>query len=63
MEETFVSLREKPCGETVASQAAKTVESVRGRNCPTCSARITKGMRDFSDLLTKMVEVVVSQVS
>ncbi|KAN0088147.1 hypothetical protein V8E55_005204 [Tylopilus felleus] len=62
MEETFVSLREKPCGETVASQAAKTVESVRGRNCPTCSARITKGMRDFSDLLTKMVEVVVSQI-
>ena len=63
MNGVFVELQEKPCGATVASLAAKTVQSVKAHDCPTCSANITKGMRNFSDLLAKKVEEVVSQVS
>ena len=63
MKEVFLELREKPCGATVASLAAKTMQSVQDRNCPTCSANITEGMRNFSDLLAKKVEKVVSRVS
>ena len=62
MEETFGVLREKPCGATVASLATKTVQIVKERNCPGCSANITEGMRGFSDLLAGKVEEVVSQV-
>ena len=63
IEEMFTVLREKPCGATVASLAAKTVQSVKDRNCTSCSARITEGMRDFSELLTRKVDEVVSGVS
>ena len=63
VEETFVALREKPCGATVTSLAAKTVQIVKDYNCTSCSARITEGMRDFSDLLVRKVEEVVSRVS
>lgn len=62
MEETFVALRDKPCRATVESVAAKTVQSVKGRNCPGCSGTISEGMRDFSELLTGKVEEVVSKV-
>ncbi|KAI9464709.1 hypothetical protein HD554DRAFT_2280652 [Boletus coccyginus] len=62
MNEVFLELREKPCGTTVASLAAKTVQNVKDRNCPICSANITEGMRDFSALLVRKVEEVVSQV-
>lgn len=63
MNEVFLELREKPCGTTVASLAAKTVRNVKDRNCPICSANITEGMRDFSALFVRKVEEVVSQVS
>ncbi|KAH0836774.1 hypothetical protein J3R83DRAFT_8523 [Lanmaoa asiatica] len=63
MKEMFMALGEKPCQATVASLAAKTVQSVKDRNCPACSANVTEGMRDFSDLLARKVEEVVSRVS
>ncbi|KAF8553554.1 hypothetical protein OG21DRAFT_1211561 [Imleria badia] len=62
MEGMFGVLREKPCGATVASLADKTVQSVKERNCPACSANITEGMRDFSDLLSRKVEEVISPI-
>lgn len=62
MEETFVALRNKPCSATVEDFAAKTVQNVRARNCPGCSVNISEGMRDFSELLTRKVEEVVSKV-
>ncbi|KAG8221054.1 hypothetical protein J3R82DRAFT_2565 [Butyriboletus roseoflavus] len=62
MKEMFTVLWEKPCGATVASLAAKTVQSVKDLNCASCSSRITEGMRDFSELLTRKVEEEVSQI-
>lgn len=62
MVETFAALRDKPCRVTVESFAAKTVQSVRARNCPTCSVNISEHMRDFSELLTRKVDEVVSEV-
>lgn len=62
MKEVFLELQEKPCGATVTSLAEKTVQTVKARNCPTCSASITEGMRNFSDLLAKKVEEVVSRI-
>ena len=63
MEETFTALRDKPCKETVKASAEKTVQTVKTRNCPVCSPKITEGMRDFLDLFTRKVEETVSQVS
>ncbi|KAI9464705.1 hypothetical protein HD554DRAFT_1249783 [Boletus coccyginus] len=62
MEETFVALRDKPCRETVESFVAKTVQSVRKQNCPTCSVNISGHMRDFSELLTRKVDEIVSKI-
>ena len=62
MEETFVALRDKPCMATVESFVAKTVQSVRAQGCPICSVNISEHMRDFSELLTRKVEEVVSEV-
>ena len=63
MEETFLALRDKPCKETVQALAEKTVQTVKARNCQTCSPKVTEGMRDFLDLFTRKIEETVSQVS
>ena len=63
MEETFTTLRDKPCTETVKASAEKTVQTVKARNCPACSPKVTEGMRDFVDLFTRKIEETVSQVS
>ena len=62
MEETFTTLRDKPCKETVKVSAEKTVQAVKARNCPACSPKVTEGMRDFSDLFTRQIDETVSQV-
>ena len=63
MEEAFMELRDKPCSATVQAVAEKTVQTVKTRNCETCSAKVTEGMRDFSELLARKVEETVSQVN
>ncbi|KAF8555644.1 hypothetical protein OG21DRAFT_832006 [Imleria badia] len=63
MMETFVALRDKPCRATVESFVAKTVQSVRKQGCPTCSVNISEHMRDFSEVMTRKVEEVVSRVA
>lgn len=63
MEETFIALRDKPCKATVQATAEKTVQAVKTRNCPICSATVTEGMRDFSDLFVRKVDDTVSQAS
>ncbi|KAF8428418.1 hypothetical protein L210DRAFT_3508760 [Boletus edulis BED1] len=62
MEETFKELRDKPCKETVQAAAEKAVQSVRTLNCQTCSATVTEGMHDLSDLFVKKVDEVVSRI-
>ncbi|KAF8553564.1 hypothetical protein OG21DRAFT_1510006 [Imleria badia] len=62
MEETFTALRDKPCKETVKASAEETVQTVKARNCHVCSTKITEGMRDFVDLLTRKIEETVSQI-
>ncbi|KAF8551229.1 hypothetical protein OG21DRAFT_304600 [Imleria badia] len=62
MEETFTQLRDKPCAATVRAAAEKTVQTVKTQNCASCSPSITEGMRDFSDLFVRKIEVVVSQI-
>ncbi|KAI9456328.1 hypothetical protein HD554DRAFT_211599 [Boletus coccyginus] len=62
MEEAFAELWDKPCKATVQAVAEKTVQTVKARNCQTCSPKVTEGMRDFSDLLVRKVEEVVSQI-
>jgi hypothetical protein len=62
MEETFVALRDKPCRATVESFVEKTVQSVRAQGCPICSVNISEHMRELSELLTRKVEEVVSEV-
>lgn len=62
MVETFVALRDKPCRATVESFAAKTVQSVRAQGCPACSVSISERMEDFSKLMVRKVEEVVSKV-
>ena len=63
MEETFTALRDKPCKETLKVSAEKTVQAVKAQGCQTCSPKITEGMRDFLDLLTRKIEETVSKVS
>ncbi|KAF9224059.1 hypothetical protein BS17DRAFT_780409 [Gyrodon lividus] len=62
MEETFLALRDRPCGVTIEACAEKTVQAVKARNCAACSPKISKGMRDFSALFTRKVQEAVSQV-
>ncbi|KAF8141477.1 hypothetical protein EV363DRAFT_1308211 [Boletus edulis] len=62
MEETFTALRDKPCKETVKTSAEKTVQTVKARNCKTCSPTVTEGMRDFVDLFTKKIDETVPQI-
>ena len=62
MDETFIALRDRPCRATVLSFVAKTVESVRKQDCPTCSVDVSERMRDFSELITRKVEDAVSKV-
>ncbi|KAF9224057.1 hypothetical protein BS17DRAFT_780405 [Gyrodon lividus] len=62
MEETFLALRDRPCGVTIEACAEKTVQAVKARNCEACSPKISEGMRDFSALFARKVEEVVSQV-
>ena len=63
MEETFLTLRDKPCKETVQASVEKTVQTVKARNCQACSPKITEGMRDFLDLFARKIEETVFQVS
>ncbi|KAF8125080.1 hypothetical protein EV363DRAFT_1226096 [Boletus edulis] len=62
MEETFKELRDKPCKATVQAAAEKTVQSVKALNCQACSATVTEGMRDLSDLFVKKVDEAVSRI-
>ena len=62
MEETFMTLRDKPCKETVKASAEKTVQSVKAQGC-NCSTSVADGMRDFVDLLTRKIEETVAQVN
>lgn len=62
MEGAFMQLRDKPCAATVRAAAEKTIQTVKARNCPSCSPLIAEGMRDFSDAFVRKVEEVVSQV-
>ncbi|KAI9464707.1 hypothetical protein HD554DRAFT_1249818 [Boletus coccyginus] len=62
MEETFIALRDKPCKQTAQAFAEKTVQAVKARDCEACSPKITEGMRDFVDLLTRQIEETVSQI-
>ena len=63
MEGIFVALRDWPCSATVERFTAATVQQVKALNCPACSVNVAQGMREFSELLSKKVEVVVSKVS
>ena len=63
MEEVFTALRDKPCKEAMRAIAEKTVQTVKARNCPVCSPRITEGMRDFLEMFGRKIEERVSQVS
>ncbi|KIJ04570.1 hypothetical protein PAXINDRAFT_22135 [Paxillus involutus ATCC 200175] len=63
MEETFLALRDKPCGATILAAAEKTVQHVKGLNCDACSPRVAEGMRDFSALFVRKVEETVSKVT
>lgn len=62
MDETFEALRDKPCKTTIDSFPEKTVKRVRNEKCQTCSINISEGMREFSELLTKKIEEVISKV-
>jgi len=62
MEGTFTELRDKPSKATVHAAVEKTVQTVKARNCSTCSPAITEKMRDLSDLLVSKVEEAVSQI-
>ncbi|KAG9313123.1 hypothetical protein JVU11DRAFT_6573 [Chiua virens] len=61
MEETFVELRDKPCKATIENHVEKAVQSVKGRNCPTCSPHIEGGMQGLTELFTKKLDEVISQ--
>ena len=63
MGEVFTALRDKPCKKTVNTIAEKTVRTVKARDCPVCSPRITEGMRDFLEMFGRKIEETVSQVS
>ena len=63
MDETFTALRDKPCKATVQVFAETTVQTVKARNCSTCSPKITEGMRDFLNLFTRKIDETISQVS
>ena len=62
MEETFMTLRDKPCKETVKAFAEKAVQAVRASGC-ICSTRVSDGMHDFVDLFTRKIEETVAQVN
>ncbi|KAI9464708.1 hypothetical protein HD554DRAFT_1249843 [Boletus coccyginus] len=62
MEETFTTLRDKPCKGTVQACGEKAVQTVKARNCPACSPRVAEGMRDLVNLFTRKVEETVSQI-
>ena len=63
MEETFTALQDKPCKKTVQDSAEKAVQTVKARNCQTCSPKVTEGMRDFVELFERKIDETVSQVS
>ncbi|KIJ20986.1 hypothetical protein PAXINDRAFT_6763 [Paxillus involutus ATCC 200175] len=63
MKETFLALRDKPCGATILASAEKTVQYVKGLNCDACSSRVAHAMCDFSALFVRKVEEEVSKVT
>ncbi|KAI9464706.1 hypothetical protein HD554DRAFT_2121096 [Boletus coccyginus] len=63
MEDSFNALRNKPCKETVQAFTEKTVKLVEKLHCPVCSSTMGEVIREYSDLLVRKVEVVVSKVS
>ena len=63
MEETFTTLRDKPCLESVKSSAEKAVQTVKARNCQACSPMVAEGMREFVDCFARKIDETVSQVS
>ncbi|KAG9313125.1 hypothetical protein JVU11DRAFT_6575 [Chiua virens] len=62
MEQTFVELRDKPCKATIESHAVKTVQSIKGKNCISCSPHVEEGMRGLVELFGKKLDEVVSQI-
>jgi len=63
MEETFLALRDKPCGATILASAEKTVQYVKGLNCEACSPKVAAGMREFSALFVRKAEEEISKVT
>ena len=62
MRETFSSLMDRPSGDTVRSEADKTIQKVRGAGCTTCSENVKMKMTEFSNLLASKVEETVASV-
>ena len=62
MRETFEALMDRPSGETVRSEADKTIQKVRGARCAVCSGNVKMNMTEFSDLLASKVEEAVASV-
>ena len=63
MEETFTTLRDKPCKKTLQASADKTVQAVKAQNCQACSPRIGGGMHDLVGFFAKKIDETVSQVT
>ena len=63
MEDTFTALRNKPCKETVRAFTERTVKLVEALDCPACSSTMAEIVREYSGLLVRKVEEVVSKVS
>ncbi|KIJ65941.1 hypothetical protein HYDPIDRAFT_27155 [Hydnomerulius pinastri MD-312] len=61
MQDTFLVLRDKPCGATIEAAAEEVVKAVRKQGCRACSPGVVEGMRGFSAEFARKVEEVVSQ--
>ena len=64
MDETFLEIRDRPCGQTVEKRAEEAIRKFRAQGgCPRCPSVVSGGIQEFVTLFTNKIEEVTAEVS